>query len=100
MVSELSNHQLEKFIRSCAENSFNVAFTKHAEGRMRRRYVTRPMVLETLRCGCIVRPPAVDGPGLKCRMERMVSGANVTVVVYVEYPDPNLTVITVIEIGD
>lgn len=99
-MPELSNHQLEKFIQSCAEDSFNVGFTKHAETRMRERYITRAMVLETLRCGCIVRPPEDDAPGVKCRMERMVSGANVTAVVYVDHPSPHLTVVTVIEIGD
>lgn len=97
---QLSNHQLERFIHECAENSFNVSFTRHAETRMRQRYITRTMVLEALRFGCMVRPPeAVDG-GLKCRLERLVSGAIVGAVVHVDHPEPYLTVITVIEIGE
>ena len=45
-------------------------------------------------------PPAPDirFTGLKCRMEHFVSGMNVAVVVAVEYPEPGLAVVTVIDI--
>lgn len=59
------------------------------------------MVLETLRMGRIqlVPEPDMKFPGLKCRMERLVSGVLVGAVVYVEYPSPDLTVVTVIDLG-
>lgn len=46
------------------------------------------------------RPPEPDIrlSGLKCRMEHFVAGMNVAVVVAVEYPAPELTVVTVIDI--
>ncbi|MCL1961321.1 MAG: hypothetical protein FWG56_06040 [Desulfovibrionaceae bacterium] len=37
-------------------------------------------------------------PGVRCRMRRYVSGVDVGVVVYVDYPGPDLIVITVIDI--
>lgn len=60
------------------------------------------MVLETLRFGCMPRKPEPDikFPGLKCRMERLVSGVNVGVEVSVEYPSPEMTIITVISLGE
>ena len=50
--------------------------------------------------GRIHLPPEPDirFAGLKCRMERFVSGMNVAVVVAVEYPEPSLIVVTVIDI--
>ena len=33
-----------------------------------------------------------------CRMQRLVAGVNVAVVVYVEHPAPDLTVVTVIDV--
>ena len=52
------------------------------------------------RSGKPVQPPEPDirFTGLKCRMEHFVSGMNVAVVVAVEYPQPGLTVVTVIDI--
>lgn len=97
-----SNHQLERFIQECAQESFNVLFTRHATQRMRKRGVTQMMVLETLRLGCMRRKPEPDikFPGLKCRMERLVSGVLVGVEVYIEHPTPDLTVVTVINLGE
>ena len=37
-------------------------------------------------------------PGIKCRMQRFVSGIQVAVVVYIEYPSPDLVVVTVIDV--
>jgi hypothetical protein len=97
-----SIHQLERFIRQQAMDSFNVAFTRHAEARMRERHITKVMVLEALRVGRMVRAPEPDmrHPGLKCRMERLVAGVLVGAVVYVEHPAPDLTVVTVIDLGE
>ncbi len=96
-----SIRQLEKLIQSGAADSHHVAFTKHALARMRQRGITRIMVLEALRLGCIHQQPEPDmrHPGVKCRMERLVSGVLVGAVVYLEYPAPGLTVVTVIDLG-
>ena len=95
-----SNHQLERHIRQSAAESSNVVFVKHAWDQMRARHVNRAMVMDVLRMGCMRRPPEPDirFTGLKCRMEHYVSGMNVAVVVAVEYPEPGLTVVTVIDI--
>ena len=97
-----SIHQLERLIREGAADSQNIAFTKHAGQRMKQRGITRIMVLETLRMGCIklVPEPSMASTGLKCRMERLVAGVLVGAVVYVEYPSPDLTVVTVIDLGE
>ena len=67
---------------------------------MRARHVNRAMVMEVLRMGRMYSQPEPDirFAGLKCRMEQFVSGMNVAVVVAVEYPEPGLTVVTVIDI--
>jgi hypothetical protein len=67
---------------------------------MRQRLVNDPMVLEVLRLGVLALPPEPDmkHPGLLCRMQRFVAGMQVAVVVYVEYPSPDLAVVTVIDI--
>lgn len=95
-----SNHQLERHIRQSSADSANVAFVKHALDQMRARHVNQAMVREALRMGRMHRPPEPDirFAGLKCRMEHFVSGMNVAVVVAVEYPEPGLTVVTVIDI--
>ena len=93
-----SNHQLERHIRQSSVDSSNVAFVKHALEQMRARHVNQAMAMEVLRMGRMHRPPEPDirFTGLKCRMEHFVSGMNV--VVAVEYPEPGLTVVTVIDI--
>ena len=95
-----SNHQLERHIRQSSAESSNVAFVKHAWDQMRARHVNQAMVMEVLRMGRMHIPPEPDirFTGLKCRMERFVSGMNVAVVVAVNYPEPGLAVVTVIDI--
>lgn len=95
-----SNHQFERHIRQSSADSSNVAFVKHALDQMRARHVNQAMAMEVLRMGRMHRPPEPDirFAGLKCRMEHFVSGMNVAVVVAVEYPEPGLTVVTVIDI--
>jgi hypothetical protein len=99
-MSNPSVHQLERHIRNCAGVDSNVGFSKHADEQMIDRFINRPMVMEALRMGRIYRTPEPDirFSGLKCQMERFVSGMNVAVVVAVEYPLPDLTVITVIDV--
>lgn len=101
-MNKPSIHQLERLIRDSAADSHNIAFTKHAGQRMKQRGISRVMVLEALRMGCIKLTPEPDlkFPGLKCRMERLVSGVLVGAVVYVEYPAPDLTIVTVIDLGE
>lgn len=95
-----SNHQLERHIRQSSAESSSVAFVNHALDQMRACHVNQAMVMEVLRMGRMHRPPEPDisFSGLKCRMEHFVSGMNVAVVVAVEYPEPSLTVVTVIDI--
>jgi hypothetical protein len=99
-LSVPSQRQLEKHIRASAVSSSNVILTNHARQRMRQRHITDPMVLEALRQGRLALPPEPDmkHPGLMCRMQRLVAGVHVAVVVYVEYPEPGLTVVTVIDV--
>jgi len=67
---------------------------------MRKRYVNDLMVMEVLRFGNLALPPEPDmkHPGQVCRMQRFVAGIQVAVVVHVEYPAPDLTIVTVIDI--
>lgn len=99
-VSHPSKRQLEKHVRLCAESTSNIVFVHHARERMRLRKINDPMVLETLRKGVIQREPEPDmkAEGVRCLMERYVAGVNVGVVVLVDHPEPDLTVITVIDI--
>ena len=92
--------QLEKHIRQMAANSANVLFTRHASVRMRQRHINRPMVFDVLLQGKMAFPPEPDirHKGLNCRMVRYVAGVHVAVVVNVEYPAPDLVVVTVIDI--
>ena len=99
-MSVPSQRQLEKHIRACAASSSNVILTNHAKQRMKERHINDPMVMDVLRSGRLALPPEPDmkHPGLMCRMQRLVAGVNVAVVVYVEHPAPNLTVVTVIDV--
>lgn len=95
-----SDRQLELFIQQAAKTSANVVFTVHARQRMRQRQINDPMVLEVLRMGRFALPPEPDmtRPGKVCRLQRFVAGKEVAAVVYVEYPDTNLVVVTVIDV--
>ena len=67
---------------------------------MKQRYINDPMVLETLRRGRMPIEPelAEKGTGLICRMTRYVAGTQVAVVLHVNYPNPSLVVITVMDV--
>ncbi len=77
-----------------------MVFTRHAQQRMRQRRINDPMVLEVLRMGRFALPPEPDlrRSGLVCRVQRFVAGKEVAVVVYVEYPQTDLVVVTVIDV--
>lgn len=96
-----SARQLERHIRQSAIDSSHVAWTVHAQLRMRQRRINQAMALEALRLGVITRPPepGIARAGLTCRMERFVAGVQVAVVVYLEFPAPGLTVVTVIDVN-
>jgi hypothetical protein len=66
---------------------------------MHQRHITAAMVMDALRMGRLAIPPEPDMKhrGLKCRMQRLVAGVHVAVVVYLEHPAPGLTVVTVID---
>ena len=99
-VASPSDRQLEKHIKQCAVDSAHVVFTDHARQRMRQRYINDPMVLDVLRNGVMAPEPEPDmkHTGVKCRMQRFVSGVQVAVVVYVEYPATDLVIVTVIDV--
>ena len=96
----MTNAKLQAHIRLLAKDSSLVFFTRHAQDRMKERFVSDIQVLECLRSGQIQRPSQFDQVtgSVKCRMEHFVAGMNVAVVVAVEYPAPDLTVVTVIDI--
>jgi hypothetical protein len=96
-----SDRQLELFAQTTAKDSANVVFTKHARQRMRQRHINDPMVLEVLRMGRFSFAPEPDmtQSGLICRLQRFVAGKEVAVVVAVEYPETDLVVVTVIDVG-
>ncbi len=71
-----------------AADSMNVLFTRHAEIRMRERHITRLQVLDVLRHGVIRREPEPDlkTGHIQCRMERMVAGRDLGVVLALDGP--------------
>lgn len=95
-----SIQQLEKHIHSCAYDPVRVTFVLHARERMQQRGINEPMIWETLRKGVITRTPEPDPRrrGLRCVMERYVAGVQVGAVVLVDYPLPELTIITVMTV--
>ncbi|MBV7460599.1 MULTISPECIES: DUF4258 domain-containing protein [unclassified Acidovorax] len=94
---KLSNAQLEKRIRSVAEDSANVVITVHAKARMRERKVNVIAVYEALRKGTIKHPPEpnLGKQSLECRMEHYTAGKNVCVVVALSDENPLLVCVTV-----
>ena len=74
--------------------------TAHALMRMRRRHVTRDIVIEVLRMGRLSRIPEPNPRhgSLECRMERFCAGRQLAGVAAVSDDDPDILVITVIEL--
>lgn len=97
-ILNLSKQQLQKHIREESKNTANVAFTKHAQLRMKERHITSPMIFETLRKGKINLMPEINYSkgNIECRMEYFVAGKDVKVVVAVCDENPLLMLITAI----
>jgi hypothetical protein len=100
-VAPPSTRQLERHIGASAADTANITWLAHSEVRMRQRKITRAMALDVLRNGVFSRAPEPEmkGTGLRCCMERFVAGMQIAVVVYVEHPAPDLTVVTVIDVN-
>jgi len=98
-----SKSQLEKLIRQVAkEDTAKIVFTLHAEKRMREHKISKVMALDCLRNGHINRTPepnAMCGT-IECRMEHYTAGANIGLIVAVSEQDPNLIVVTTMNIKD
>lgn len=96
-LDSLTNVQLEKHIRTLAQNSDLIFFTEHAQDRMRSRGVTDVQVIECLRHGVMERPPVRDRKtgDLKCRMEHFGTNRNISVVAALDNNDPDVIVVTV-----
>lgn len=100
-MPKISKKQLEEHIREAAKESINVSITVHASSRMNERGINRLMVFDVLRHGVIrgIPEPDIRHTGVKCQVERYVSGMNVAVVVNVDFPSDGLIVITVFEVN-
>ena len=86
MPRKPTKNQWETLIRHLAAESGSVFFTRHALARMRERQITRLQVLEVLQRGVIRLEPEPDiktGHTL-CRMERVITGRNIGVVLALE----------------
>ncbi len=94
---DMSNGQLQAYIRRLAQDSLRVVITGHAQCRMSSRSVTDWEVYECLRKGVIQRPPRFDRKTgcLKCRMEHFGTVRNLAVVVALDDEDPDVIVVTV-----
>ncbi|MDK9713940.1 MAG: DUF4258 domain-containing protein [Sulfuritalea sp.] len=99
-MSKWSKQQYQRFIRETAKDCARVVFTAHAEQRMRLRRISHAMALEVLRKGLLRRTPEPNmrHGTMECRMEYYVAGRNLGVVSAVVEADPDLVVITAMEI--
>jgi hypothetical protein len=102
-MTKLSKAALEKHIRQTArDETSRIIFTKHANARMRERKITMPMALDCLRHGHIRKTPEpnLSKGTTECRMEHYTAGMNIGLVVAVAETDPNLIIVTAMNIGD
>jgi hypothetical protein len=102
-MSKRSQPQLERLIRQRAkEDTASFVFTHHARVRMRQRNITMPMALDCLRNGRIFSTPepnSVFGT-TECRMQHYVAGRHIALVVAVSETDPDLFIVTAMNIED
>ena len=93
----VSDVTLRKRIAQIAVRSENVLLTSHARDRMRKRGVTLPQILATLRKGQVVEPAHLDIRGnWKCTLERVCAGERIKVAAAVQDRDgEKVVVITV-----
>jgi hypothetical protein len=99
-VHKLSNAQVERLIRTIAADGARVYISAHARMRMRQRHVTQEIVVEVLRQGRLVGTPEpnLTRGSLECRMERYCAGRQIGVIVAIRDDDPDLIVVTVIQL--
>ena len=100
MLDKLSKSQLQTLIRTVSRDSSRVGFTKHVLTRMKERQITRDMAVEVLRKGLLIREPEpnlVKG-SIECRMEKFMTGRDIGIVVALSNDDPDLLVITAMEL--
>jgi Domain of unknown function (DUF4258) len=97
-LHQMTNVQLQTYIRRLAQDSSRVFFPDHARLRMLERGVSDMAVLMCLREGLIQRPAKLDHKTgeLRARMEHFGSARNLSVVVALDDHDPDLLVVTVI----
>ena len=95
-----SAHQLQRHIRTCALDTACVFLTKHAQERMQERGATLAMVYEVLQSGVLtgIPEPSIASPGVVCKWRGCVGGEKWVACVAVEYPEPDLVVVTVYEV--
>lgn len=96
-----SDSQIAQHIRTIAKDSSCVFFTKHVKVRMNQRKITTAEILDCIRNGTISRAleQSQDGQSLECRMERLVAGRNVAVVVALCDEEPDIVLVTVFSMG-
>lgn len=99
VLATRTNIQLQKLIRTAAQNTDLIVLTDHAEMRLLQRAITMQEIHDVLRGGCIERPFAIDEEhdSIECRMERYVAGRDLVVMVALVDEDPDLLVITAFE---
>jgi hypothetical protein len=97
-----TNTQNQKHIRAVAVRTEFVFITHHASVQMKKRGIGINEVYDVLRCGSIVRQPEPNlaKGSLECRMERYVGGRECAVIVAINDENPELLVVTVMEIGN
>ena len=78
----------ETLVRHIAIDTDNLFFTKHVWQRMQQRQISRQFVYEVLRKGVIRREPEPDlkTGHTQCRMERVVAGQKLGIVIAIENP--------------
>ena len=99
-VHKLSQAQLQRLIRERSQDPASVFLTKHCRLRMRQRHITWLLVLDVLREGRLNRRPEPDARhgSLVCRMEHFVAGRHLAAAVALDDLEPDLLVVTVIEL--
>jgi hypothetical protein len=100
--TKLSKTQLQAHIRAVAADSRRVLFTEHALVRMRKRHLSREVVLAVLTRGRLIRSPEWNSNkgNLECRMEYYAVGMDIAAIVAVSDDDPDLLVITAMPTGN
>ena len=96
-----SIHQLQRHIRTSALDTACIFLTRHAQERMHQRFATPAIVYEVLQSGVLAgipEPSNAHADEVICKMQRRVCGENWIVCVAVQYPAPDLVVITVYEL--